>query len=284
MIDVNDIDTIVKYEVFTSHPINSNGIVYPDDSTLRKSLFVPEVMQHPAKANIYMIQDMYRYVSEPGETIMDIMSGTGTLMVANWDCRNVVLLELVPLFHVLQQQSRAKMLEQVSEGSRTLGVATLLHGDCREYLPLPCDHIIYSPPYSNIMTAKPKAESSIALAGSTYTDDFKDGSVWEQYHEDDRNFGRLNTFQYNRQITKVYQQCFDSISPGGTLSVILKDRIVDNKRVFLSDWLLRSLLQIGFELEEWFKRESLGTGYLKLWRSRGHNTVDDEDIIIFRRP
>ena len=68
------------------------------------------------------------------------------------------------------------------------------------------------------------------------------------------------------------------------MTVILKDHMKAGKRIKLSDWMMRCSINAGFELHEWHKRYSPGSGYLKLWKTKGYTVVEDEDIITMRRP
>ena len=73
-------------------------IEFGRDDKRRRELFHPDSMKHMAKANINMVEAVYRYVSKPDDVIMDIMAGTGTLMLAATEGRQVLLIELQPDF------------------------------------------------------------------------------------------------------------------------------------------------------------------------------------------
>ena len=68
------------------------------------------------------------------------------------------------------------------------------------------------------------------------------------------------------------------------MTIILKDHTKGGKRIKLSDWAMRVSIRAGFELQDWFKRYSRGTGYLQLHKSKGVDVVEDEDLIIMQRP
>ena len=249
-------------------------VIFPEDASFRKDIFPPEVMGHPAKANIYMIESILNYVSKPGDIVMDPMSGTGTILVALTMNRGVIAIEIEELYLQLQKQALELMMPGLDNP-----YVLLLHGDCRKFLPLNANHIVFSPPYAAILKSNPlKAASTRSLAGSTYEDSI------QHYSTSADNVGNLSRFLYNQAMEDVYQKCYQSLPSGGTLTVILKDYIEEQKRVFLSDWLQRVCIRAGFDQVDWFKRQSLGTGFLQLWRSRGMETVSDEDIVVFRRP
>jgi len=72
-------------------------IKFPRDKVDRDKLFIPESFDHPAKANLYLIEELIKYTTEPGDTIMDITAGTGTILVAAPE-RRVITIELNPLY------------------------------------------------------------------------------------------------------------------------------------------------------------------------------------------
>lgn len=126
---------------------NEDGLIlFPRDSQYRKELFpLLNLDDHPAKANLFLVQALIEYVSEPDETIMDIMAGTGTIMVAALVGRKVVCIDIEEEYADILEQN-AKSLEAIAPGIEE--VITVIHGDCMKLLPLPiADHVIFSPPY-----------------------------------------------------------------------------------------------------------------------------------------
>ena len=260
------------------YPKTEQGwIKYPDDRSLRDTLFHPDATSHPAKANIYMIADIVDYVSKPGETILDIMSGTGTIMIAALRHRKVICIELEPFYYPWLDEAKKRIT-----GTMTLPESNILilHGDCRKFLPLPVNHIVFSPPYASIMVRKsaPKAGSDIQLAGGK-----KLASALPEYSHSQGNVGLLGRFLYNHEMEKIYKLCYQSLPVGGTLTVILEDYTDAGKRVYLSDWMLKACVRAGFYVKNRFKRYCPGSGYKKLWKSKGLDVVEDEDIMVFNK-
>ena len=271
-----------EHEFAQDHPRTEEGWVhFPEDADMRKDLFPPEVMGHPAKANLYMIESIVDFVSERDEFIMDPMGGTGSLLIAAAEMgRKVILIEIEEGYHQLQRKA-LEMMKSYNPGVD--GLVTLIRGDCRQIMPLPCDHIIFSPPYAGIlaMSSKPVKESTRDLAGP-----YKD--TIQEYSAEPQNIGKLSKFFYNQAMEKVYQLCYESVRPGGTLTVILQDfmgiEYGERKRIYLSTWMQKACIQAGFQQEFWFKRSARGTGFKRLWASRGYEVVNDEDIVMFRKP
>lgn len=285
-----------EYQRRLQDNIQTDWVVFPVDATYRKSMFHPDVMAHPAKANIYMMQEIWRHVSQPGQTIMDFFGGVGTTILATLEDRNVILCELEPAYIKLQRESITKLSEitGVDVAARVL----ILEGDNRRTIPTArreaflkwgspnIHHIMGSPPYAGILIADPKAESTRYLLGTTYAENIK------VYTDHKDSLGKLPKFRYNMEMTKVYRACFDILMPGGTLTTIMKDYMRGGSRVYLSKWFSQVCTgpKVGwkegqhFEEVQWLKRYSPGTGFLRLHASRGFEVVRDEDIVIYGKP
>lgn len=249
-------------------------IRFPSDTDYRKKYFVHETIGHPARANLYMLEEIVRLVSQPGEQLVDPMAGTGSLIIAALPplSRRVICIDIEPKYYQLMRASLDYALLEFEER------VVLLCGNCLDILPIHCQHIIFSPPYSDIMQRRtiPKADSDKYLAGS-YSETI------QEYCQTEGNVGRLSKFLYNMKMEQVYQKCSASLTAGGTLTIIIKDYTDKGKRIFLSHWVNTVCYRYGLTLINWFKRYSPGTGYLKLWKSKGLKVVEDEDILVYRK-
>lgn len=252
---------------------NNDGLIlFPRDEQYRKSLFPFLVLsEHPAKANIYLVQAIVEYISQVDETVMDIMAGTGTIMTAALIGRRVVCIEIEDTYIDILEQA-AKSLEDIAPGIREM--ITIIPGDCNKVLPLPvADHVIFSPPYSNILKKKVLDKLSAEMVG--------EGLLKYSQHMD--NIGNLNEFLYHQKMERIYKKVFESLPPGGTLSIIIKDHIEAGKKVELPQRAARDCQRAGFELLEWHQWLPPGSAYTSFMRARGDTVVDKEDIIILRR-
>jgi DNA modification methylase len=248
-------------------------VLFPRDDDYRKEMFPPEVNQHPAKANVYLVQAIIEYVSEYDQTILDPMSGTGTLMVGSMIGRNSICIEISPVFHGLQRQAVDK-LETIAPGVSSR--ISLINLPCQKVMPIPnwVDHIITSPPYASIMKSK----------GTDKLTSEKGMNTAEYSFTSPMNLGQMNDWLWAQEMKKIYQKGFQSLKPGGTMSLIVKDHMKDRQRVMLSQAALDACLQVGFESYAWFKWKAPGSVFTNIYRSRGWEVVDDEDIVIVRRP
>jgi DNA modification methylase len=256
------------------YAINERGwIRFPSDSDYRKAMFPAEVNQHPAKANVYLVQAIIEYVSNPEDTIMDVMAGTGTIMVGALIGRSVICVEISPKFHSMQVDALSK-LENIAPG---IGSAiSLINLPCQLFLPVPdlSEHIIFSPQYAGILKTKG-------------TDQWNQDTAYdfEEYSKQPLNLGTMSEFLWMHEMAKVYQKCYESIKAGGTMTLIIKDHISAGERVELTQRAIASCLEIGFSYDntEHFKWAAPGMPYTAARRARGEATVDDEDIIVLRK-
>lgn len=256
---------------------NDKGwILFPSDAEYRKRMFPLEVNKHSAKANVFLIQACIEYISEPGQTILDPMSGTGTLMVGALVSRTIINIEISPKFSELQQFARDKISE-IAPGSENF--IMLINSPCQNILPIPnwADHIIFSPPYAGIMKSKGKdkltsEKTNYDMAEYTFTSPL--------------NMGLMNDFMWAQKMEEVYAKCFATLKPGGTMTIVVKDHMEKRQRVPLSQAAVDACKRVGFEQNpnEWFKWQAPGSVYSHIYKARGWEVVSDEDIIIMRKP
>ena len=252
-------------------------VLFPRDTDLRAYLFpYTDPSEHVAKANMYMVKELVEFVSEPGETILDPFGGTGTILVALTIGRRALMIELEEHFQ--------KTIESNIKGASTVipkadELAMLIPGDCNRILPLPpglFTHMIFSPPYSNLLKKGENIKNDRTSVALGYA-----SAALYTAHPD--NIGNLSDFMYFQKMEKVYKKFYDSLPVGGTMTIIIKDRMIAGKRIRLGDRAERDCVRMGFELVErnrWYAR---GGGYSAINRAMGLETVDEEDLITLRR-
>ena len=253
---------------------NEQGwIKFPPDSSYRKRIFPEEVNKHPAKANVYLVQSIIEYVSEPGQVLIDVMAGTGTLIVGALVGREVICIEISEKFHEVQQGA-VKWLEQIAPGISDH--VMLINLPCQHYLPIPnlADHIIFSPQYAGIMKTKGTDKWNVDT-----------GYDFAEYSKSPLNLGTMSDFVWGRVMEKIYKKCYDTIKPGGTMVLIVKDHISKGERVMLVDKAVIASVNAGFSYcpNEQFKWAAPGMPYTAARRSKGIEVVDDESIVVLRK-
>lgn len=254
------------------YPCTDEGwIKFPADSEYRKRMFPEEVNKHPAKANVYLIQSIIEYVSEEGQTILDIMAGTGTLMVGALIGREIVCVEISEFFHNLQRLA-VFMMEEIAPGISEH--IMLINLPCQQYLPIPnlADHIIFSPQYAGIMKTK-----------GTDSWNVDTGYAFAEYSKHPLNLGTMSDFIWGLEMEGIYKKCYKSLKTPGSMTLILKDHISQGVRVSLTQRAVDACARIGFKLFDWQKWQAPGMPYTSARRARGELTVEDEDIVFFRK-
>jgi len=257
---------------------NEGRVLFGRDTNLRASLFpFTDPSEHIAKANMLMVKALIEFVSEPGKTILDPFAGIGTLLVATTIGRLVILIEIEEPFQKIIERNIAGIKRTVPAAEE---MVTLIPGDCNRVLPLEnfCNHMIFSPPYSNLLRKKGDASGKMDKT----SEELGYGSA-PLYTANPDNVGNLNDFFYAQRMEQIYKKCFQTITPGGTMTIIIKDRMEAGKRVRLGDRAERDCVRLGFELvarNKWYAR---GGGYAAINRAHGLETVDEEDLITLRK-
>ncbi len=251
-------------------------VLFPSDANYRKEMFPVEVNQHQAKANVFLIQACVEYVSKPGDFLIDPFGGTGTLMVAALANRDVLLIEISPEYYKLQQTALAR-LEEIATGVSEH--VQLLNKPNQLVLPMPsiADHIIFSPPYAAIMKSK---------GTDKLTTEKTDYKMAEYTFTSPLNLGLMSDWMWAQKMEEVYSKCFKTLKPGGSMTIIVKDHMEKRQRVGLTQAAVNTCKNVGFTQDkaEWFKWLAPGSVYTHIYRARGWEVVDDEDIVVLRKP
>lgn len=250
-------------------------VIFPSDATYRKQMFPEAVSGHIAKANVFLVQAIVEYVSEPGQTLLDPMAGSGTLMVAALMGRDVILIEINPRYCAWQRLALEFLDTHTAPGISSH--INIFNSPLQVILPMPgaADHIIFSPQYASIMKTKGKDKLTRETMGDI---------AGEYTYSHPLNLGTMNDWLWAKEMTKIYKRCFDTLKPGGTMTLIVKDHMEKRQRAALSKPALDSCTSIGFSCKDWFKWKAPGSVYTGIHRSRGWEVVEDEDIIIVQKP
>ncbi len=270
-----------------SYERDEDGLIrFPNDVKFRAQHFVgwKEAgleADHPAKANLYLTEELVKYTTKPGDRILDITAGSGSILIALIHKRKVIAFDIAPHFIKWMKLSNEKMIEAGTgwtdmngEKLEAVPKAMILEGDCTAFLPMQADSIIFSPPYAGAMHA----------GGGIIDRDEQVGASIRQYAHDPRNLGLLNDFIYSRKMYEIYQQCFDSLPSGGKLSLLIKDRISQGQRIELGLRAMQALGTAGFQLFEWVRWKPPGSMFTSIHRSHGVKVIEDEHIIIVEKP
>jgi len=245
-------------------------IDFPADKKIRDMLWPDNYTDHPAKYNCHLVKSVVDYLTKEGDTILDPMSGTGTTLVGALYGRNVIYIELVEKYHLIQQEV-VKRMEMIPG----IGSTFLLHGNCSSFLPMPADCIIFSPPYSNIL------HSVGSMAGSQMSEEQKKKVIAgvEDYNNP-FNVGNTSDFVYWHRMEKIYKSLCESAP---VMVSVVKDGTKEGKRNPIVGNTVKVCETVGWKLQENIIINAKGSQFLAFHKAHGLEVVEDESILIFRR-
>lgn len=220
---------------------------------------------------MHLYLDLVEEYTKPGDVILDPFGGVGSCLAAALSGHTVIMIETEPWIHELALRNKEK-LKEMGAGSHKLLV---LHGDSRIMLPIPCDIIITSPPYSDVMKKPDKSEKE-------WVDKYFGSTTAQGYGESEAQLGNKPWGIQRFELKKVWQGCYDSLPIGGRMITITKDSIKNKKRVEVGSGTVLACLDIGFSLEEHRKANRRLTGLqASHLKEPGYNPVLFEDVNIF---
>lgn len=240
----------------------------PRDTKMRNQLWPEGVSKHPAKYSCFLVWELAKHLTTPGQTILDPMAGTGTTMIATLDDRKVICIEVEEKYHEMQQYTLGKIIEIKPEAKDDV---MLLLGDCNKFLPIKVDCIIFSPPYADQL--KRQTVSGIAAEDTSSFAELTDysRSIW--------NIGKLNFFMYFQRMESIYKKLAQSAP---VMAVVVKDNVVHFERRPLVQQTIALCKKVGWKLVEEVKMSAPGSEFIKIHESHGEEMVKDESVLIMR--
>jgi len=221
---------------------------YPRDID-RYKYFVRESNQHQAKLEVRTFQWLVEEYTKPGDTIIDPMSGIGTVHIAATMGRNTIAVELSPDFANIQYANIAKLNEMLGID----GATTVLVGDCRRFLPIAQPSIgersnrivIFSPPYGDLWKKSAGEQSKF----------MKEKHINIGYDLQDANVGNMTNYpQYLTAMREIYRLCNRSLTLGEKLILITKDYVKGGERVYVTKDNIMVAHDVGFSTIDWHQR------------------------------
>lgn len=139
-----------------SLPVNKPKVLkFSSDTSQRKRWFTPESFAHPAKMVLPLQIYLIEHYTKAGETILDPMAGSGTLLVGCALGRNVICVELEEKFIKMQQDNWQKIKSLGPMLGYGMGEAQIIQGDARNLDNVLVDKCIFSPPYAEAIKGGP---------------------------------------------------------------------------------------------------------------------------------
>jgi hypothetical protein len=263
----------------------------PVDTGVRRRLFTPEVFAHPAKLHLGLLQKLIDLYTGPGETLLDPMAGTGSLMLAATQQRHVILRDIQPEYVSMMQCSIQKIHQAAGLFS---GLIDIDQADAKALECPPFDHVVFSPPYG-FETGNGISNERRARLFSKKTH----GERWHKYIEQPNhasfaagfryaggrgNTGNKSGRNYWADMRLIYGRLAELSPAGGLMILIIKNHYRRGKLIDLTAQTATEVQGLGFEL---IARHGRFIDNPSLWqrrrREQGLPIVDVEDVLVFRR-
>jgi hypothetical protein len=265
---------------------SDNLWTFPVDVGLRRKLFCAESFSHPAKLHLGLLQRIIDTYTQFGETILDPMAGTGSLMLAATVHRNVVLRELEQDYVAMINAS----VPLIRRAGLFLGVIDVDQADAR-YDKLPwANHIITSPPYGfEVGTADSWARRKERLLNIDHDERWQRkfrNSTSDKFHYAGgrENTGNKSGRNYWKDMELIYQNCYNALPSGGLMILILKNHYRRAKLIDITQQTIEKCRGQHFEL---INRHGRFIDNPSLWQRRrkekGEPVVEVEDVLVFRK-
>ena len=135
--------------------MNSGKILrFKTDTKHRKDWFTGMSFSHPAKMSLPLQLWVVENYTKAGETILDPMAGSGTVLVACSMGRNVIAVELEKKFVDMMNKNWEKVEQRGAQLGYEMGWCKVICGDARQLEAILCnvkqsDVVVSSPPYGN---------------------------------------------------------------------------------------------------------------------------------------
>lgn len=191
-------------------------IKFGSDTKYRKQWFTGISFSHPAKMSLPLQLWVIDNFTKEGETILDPMAGSGTILVACSLGRHVITLELEDKFVQMQKDNWAKIQQRGCQLGYRMGTATILQGDARSLEGLLVDKCVFSPPYSN-EHASALSEKTIREAERIHNRKYSRHSFTggEDYSNSPNNISNLPYGEIDKIITSPPYGESVSVNQGG---------------------------------------------------------------------
>lgn len=248
-----------------------NYIKFPSDTKYRQ-LHFPSDIKHPAKANLYLVEELIKYTSEPNDYVMDIMAGSGSLLIGLFHNRNIIAIEINGNYSKYIEEAASNITKAIVSNHKYVTITA----DCKDVLPIPVQSIIFSPPYADMLHPGKGLLARDKMGDTTLE------NVMHEYQAGD--LASMKPFLYNKKMMEVYKLCYDSLESGGYLSLIIKDKISKQLKVELGLEAFKMMDKVGFVLDTWEKWKPRGFMFNLIKQKKGERVVLDEHIIVMRRP
>ena len=252
---------------------------FPRDHHLRRLFFVEQSFTHKARTNLLWLSWLLDRVVEPGNLVLDPMGGTGSILFAAVKGYPTITGELEAHQAKIQHANTLKIRNQ-----------TLINAPAQDArwdaakLPLTSQSvpaIVTSPPYYDMFsnwnrhsTGRNERQDHIGPTGSCYG-----------FHP--AQIGNLHVYEkYLETMRAVYRECWRVLKPGGTLVLIIGDRVKNKRRVPIVDDTAVLCQANGFTLLEQYNRRTIPSHFRNIHAGKNgdqYPRIEEESALVLRK-
>lgn len=258
---------------------------FPSDRADRNALFAPEAYCHPAKLHLGLLLRLVEQYTQMGETILDPMGGSGSLLLAAHHLRHVVLRDLEAEYVALMERSAQRIRDKSGLFCGSIDIA---QGDARTATYPAFHHIITSPPYG-FETGKGITPERLArlqqmpnVTGKVNQRTFATYTGGFRYQGGRNNAGNKSGRNYWADMRLIYANLAGQMPTGGRMILVLKDHYRRGKRVEITAQTIVEVERIGLRFITQHGRK---IEHLAIWQreraKQGLPVVDVEDVLVF---
>jgi modification methylase len=249
----------------------------------RARLFDARSFSHHGKANLNLVQALLDAYSDPGETVLDPMAGTGSVYVGSLTGRRVIAGDVEPQWCTLLRDNAAGLGHQSLFALASPGLAVQWDAGRLAIADSSVDLVLTSPPYFDTF-------SNWDANRTHLVDESRLNEHGTAYGLHPRQIGNLHVYEaYLRAMAAVYAECWRVLVPGRFLVLIVKDVIRDGRAVPVVADNLALALDTGFYLVERADVPARGSKFRNVQRARlGQEGPSTEPVLVLakmaRRP
>lgn len=201
-----------------------------------------DVLRHPAKFPESLAGEFIEFFTRRGQTVLDPMVGTGsTLLACLASRRHGIGIELNPAYAALARSRLAQARRQDPADDVRLEVLQADAARASELDLPPCDYLLTSPPYWDMLRAQGAATQRRRRAAT---------DLDVTYSDDPSDLGNLTDYEaFLDRLVAVYVGLRPILTPGAYLTVIVKN-VKKRGRIFPLAWDLARRLSETYTLKD----------------------------------
>lgn len=262
---------------------------FPVDRGARRQNFCKLAYSHPAKMHLGLLQRLIDLYTQPGDTVLDPMAGSGSLMIAATQQRNVILRDLEQEYVALMQMSLPLIRRRAGLFG---GLIDIDQADARTLECPRFDCIITSPPYGfeTGMGVTDERRVHLAAMGKMWVNKIGEtsGVSWLggfRYEGGQNNAGNKSGRNYWRDMTAIYARLICLLPPPGKLILVIKNHY---RRGKLRDVVGQTIQVVQGQGLQLVARHARAITHPSIWQRRrkekGLPVVEEEDVLVFGKP